>query len=56
MDMKTFKTLEFIAIFGALGYFWWNQRQARLRYEEEQRKKAEAEASAAAGSSKPNKG
>ena len=45
MDMKTFKTLEFAAIFGALGYFWWNQRQDRLRREDEQRKESEAEAS-----------
>jgi hypothetical protein len=51
MDMKTFKFLEFAAIFGALGYFWWTQRQSRLRYEEEKRQKAEAEASAASGGS-----
>ncbi|MBK1704528.1 hypothetical protein [Halochromatium glycolicum] len=42
MDMKTFKILEFAAIFGALGYFWWNQRQDRLRREDdEQRKQSE---------------
>jgi hypothetical protein len=45
MDMKTFKTLEFAAIFGALGYFWWNQRQDRLRREAEQRKESESEGS-----------
>lgn len=44
MDMKTFKTLEFAAIFGALGWFWWNQRQERLRREDEaKRKSAEAD-------------
>jgi hypothetical protein len=37
MDMKTFKTLEFIAIFGAIGWFWWNQRQDRLRREDSTR-------------------
>ena len=47
MDMKTFKILEFAAIFGALGYFWWNQRQDRLRREDdEQREQSEAHASA----------
>jgi hypothetical protein len=40
MDMKTFKTLEFIAIFGAIGWFWWNQRQDRLRREDAERKEA----------------
>jgi len=48
MDMKTFKTLEFAAIFGALGYFWWNQRQDRLRREDEQRKRSDAESEAEA--------
>jgi hypothetical protein len=47
MDMKTFKTLEFIAIFGALGYFWWSQRQGRVRREDADEKKSGAEASAA---------
>jgi hypothetical protein len=42
MDMKTFKTLEFAAIFGVIGYFWWTQRQARLRQEAEQRQQREA--------------
>lgn len=51
MDMKTFKTLEFIAIFGALGYFWWGQRRDRPRREEEE-KKSEADASPAADRSK----
>lgn len=45
MDMKTFKTLEFAAIFGAIGYFWWNQRKDRLRREDEQRERSEAETS-----------
>ena len=45
MDMKTFKTLEFAAIFGALGYFWWNQRKDRLRREAEQQEKSKTEAS-----------
>jgi cytoskeletal protein RodZ len=51
MDMKTFKLLEFAAIFGVLGYFWWSQRQSRLRYEEEKRKKSEAESSSSGSSS-----
>ena len=51
MDMKTFKLLEFAAIFGVLGYFWWSQRQSRLRHEEEKRKKSEVEASTPGASS-----
>ena len=35
MDMKTFKFLEFAAIFGVLGWFWWSQRQSRLEREEQ---------------------
>lgn len=45
MDMKTFKTLEFAAIFGALAYFWWNQRQGRPRREEDERKQSETKPS-----------
>jgi hypothetical protein len=43
MDMATFKTLEFMAIFGALGWFWWNQRQDRLRREQAERKESDSE-------------
>jgi hypothetical protein len=35
MDMKTFKFLEFAAIFGVLGWFWWSQRQSRPEREEQ---------------------
>jgi hypothetical protein len=44
MDMKTFKALEFAAIFGALGWFWWNQRQDRLRREDDEKKGSETSA------------
>lgn len=33
MDMKTFKFLEFAAIFGVLGRYWWSRRQGRPRSE-----------------------
>jgi hypothetical protein len=49
MDMKTFKTLEFAAIFGALGWFWWNQRQDRLRREDEAERKSPETESALSG-------
>ena len=49
MDMKTFKTLEFAAIFGALGWFWWNQRQDRLRREDEAERKSAETKSALSG-------
>jgi hypothetical protein len=44
MDMKTFKTLEFAAIFGAIGYFWWSQRQDRLRRDEADREQSKTDA------------
>jgi hypothetical protein len=56
MDMKTFKTLEFAAIFGALGWFWWNQRQDRLRREDAQRKSSEAESAASGEDSNDERG
>jgi len=45
MDMATFKTLEFTAIFGALGWYWWNQRQARLRSDQAQREEPKTQTS-----------
>jgi hypothetical protein len=57
MDMKTFKTLEFAAIFGALGWFWWNQRQDRLRREDEaERKSAENESALSGEDSQDERG
>jgi cytoskeletal protein RodZ len=48
MDMKTFKLLEFAAIFGVLGWFWWNQRQARLRQENAEQQGSDTQASESA--------